>query len=169
MGRRAYSTDLRARVVAAVAAGCSRRAAADRFEVSPSSAIRIARQDWKCQPTAAGRQEPLAAGGPCALVVGAGCQGARFDTGGDGTAASRGSWSAHDGQLGRSILEATRIELQKKLCTPPSKSDPTWRERGNFGRPVRLGLMPSAWCSLTRPELQPRWFAPMGAAAAVGG
>lgn len=40
MGRRAYSTDLRARVVAAVAAGSSRRAAADRFEVSPSSAIR---------------------------------------------------------------------------------------------------------------------------------
>src|SRR6266540_2265305 len=40
MGRRAYSTDLRARVVSAVAAGCSRRGAADRFEVSASSAIR---------------------------------------------------------------------------------------------------------------------------------
>jgi len=40
MGRRAYSTDLRGRVVSAVAGGSSRRAAADRFEVSASSAIR---------------------------------------------------------------------------------------------------------------------------------
>jgi transposase len=40
MGRRPYSDDLRARVVAAVAAGCSRHAAAARFAVSASSAIR---------------------------------------------------------------------------------------------------------------------------------
>jgi transposase len=40
MGRRPYSDDLRARVVAAVADGCSRHAAADRFAVSASSAIR---------------------------------------------------------------------------------------------------------------------------------
>jgi transposase len=40
MGRRPYSDDLRARVVAAVADGCSRRAAGERFAVSASSAIR---------------------------------------------------------------------------------------------------------------------------------
>ena len=40
MGRRPYSDDLRTRVVTAVAGGCSRRAAADRFAVSASSAIR---------------------------------------------------------------------------------------------------------------------------------
>jgi transposase len=40
MGRRPYSDDLRARVVAAVAEGCSRRAAAERFEVSAPSAVR---------------------------------------------------------------------------------------------------------------------------------
>ena len=40
MGRRPYSDDLRERVVAAVGGGCSRRAAADRFAVSASSAIR---------------------------------------------------------------------------------------------------------------------------------
>src|SRR6266511_1962994 len=73
----------------------------------------IARKDWKCQPAAAGRQEPLAVGSPCALVVGARCQGARYDAGRDRAEASRGSWRAYDGQLGRSILEATRIELQK--------------------------------------------------------
>ena len=40
MGRRPYSDDLRERVVTAVAGGCSRRAAAERFAVSASSAIR---------------------------------------------------------------------------------------------------------------------------------
>lgn len=40
MGRRPYSNDLRARVVAAVSDGCSRRAAAARFTVSPASAVR---------------------------------------------------------------------------------------------------------------------------------
>jgi transposase len=40
MGRRAYSDDLRARVVAEVTMGCSRRAAAQRFKVSASTAIR---------------------------------------------------------------------------------------------------------------------------------
>lgn len=40
MGRRPYSEDIRVRVVAAVAEGCSRRAAAKRFAVSASSSIR---------------------------------------------------------------------------------------------------------------------------------
>ena len=40
MGRQLYSDDLRSRVVAAVAEGCSRRAAAKRFAVSASSSIR---------------------------------------------------------------------------------------------------------------------------------
>lgn len=40
MGRRAYSDDLRGLVIAEVAAGASRRSAAGRFKVSPSSAIR---------------------------------------------------------------------------------------------------------------------------------
>jgi transposase len=40
MGRGPYSDDLRTRVVAAVAEGCSRRAAGKRFAVSASSSIR---------------------------------------------------------------------------------------------------------------------------------
>jgi transposase len=40
MGHRAYSDDLRGRVVAEVAAGASRRSAARRFKVSASSAVR---------------------------------------------------------------------------------------------------------------------------------
>ena len=40
MGRAPYSDDLRTRVIAAVGGGCSRHAAAERFAVSASSAIR---------------------------------------------------------------------------------------------------------------------------------
>ena len=40
MGRAPYSDDLRERVITTVAGGCSRRAAAERFAVSASSAIR---------------------------------------------------------------------------------------------------------------------------------
>lgn len=40
MGRRAYSDDLRGLVIAEVASGASRRSAALRFKVSPSTAIR---------------------------------------------------------------------------------------------------------------------------------
>jgi transposase len=42
MGRKPYSTDLRSRVVAEIAAGTSRRQAARIYRVSPSSAIRWA-------------------------------------------------------------------------------------------------------------------------------
>ena len=42
MGQRPYSNDLRSRVVAEVAAGTSRREAARRYKVSPSSAKRWA-------------------------------------------------------------------------------------------------------------------------------
>jgi len=37
---KAYSGDLRVRVIAAVVAGASRREAGDRFEISPSSSVR---------------------------------------------------------------------------------------------------------------------------------
>lgn len=54
----AYSQDLRVRVIAAVEGGMSRRAAADHFAVSESSAIRWVRE-WK----ASGRAEARSRGG----------------------------------------------------------------------------------------------------------
>jgi transposase len=58
MGRRPYSDDLRARVVAAVAEGCSRRAAGKRFAVSASSSIR-----WVELHEETGSVSPLRRGG----------------------------------------------------------------------------------------------------------
>ena len=61
MGRRPYSDDLRARVVTAVAEGCSRRAAGKRFAVSASSSIRW----WSCTR----RREASAGGGVVARAA----------------------------------------------------------------------------------------------------
>jgi transposase len=60
-----YSLDLRKRVVAAVAAGSSREAAADRFQVSRSSVAR-----WVGRAAATGSPKALPMGGkkPFALV-----------------------------------------------------------------------------------------------------
>ena len=52
------SIDLRERVLAAVAGGMSRRAAAERFGVAPSTAIK-----WVAVWRASGRERPLTAGG----------------------------------------------------------------------------------------------------------
>jgi transposase len=64
MGRRPYSEDVRSLVVGEVAAGASRRAAARRFKVSASSAIRwVDRHDEtgrvSCEPRRARSRSPL--------------------------------------------------------------------------------------------------------------
>jgi transposase len=58
MGRKPYSTDLRSRVVAEVAAGSSRREAARIYRISPSSAIR-----WAGLQEETGSVEPRPRGG----------------------------------------------------------------------------------------------------------
>ena len=65
MGRAPYSADLRGLVVGEVAAGASRRAAARRFRVSPSSAIRWVERQARTGSVAAkrpsGSRSPLEA------------------------------------------------------------------------------------------------------------
>ena len=61
-----YSLDLRKRVVAAVSSGLSRRAAAERFEVSESTAIR-----WTRRMVETGSPAALAMGGKRPFVLAA--------------------------------------------------------------------------------------------------
>lgn len=77
MGRRAYSIDLRRRVVAQVEAGASRHEAAEHFDVSVSSAIRWAKlfdRTGSVQPRPRGGRprSPLAPHGPWLLALIAG-------------------------------------------------------------------------------------------------
>jgi transposase len=65
---KAYSGDMRQRVIAEVEGGASRREAAEDFEVSASTAIMLS-GDWPLRAQAAGRKH-LAAGEARALSVG---------------------------------------------------------------------------------------------------
>jgi transposase len=70
---KSYSGDLRERVIEAVEAGASRREAADRFEISPSSAIKWM-QCWRATASAmakprGGSRSPLEKHAPWLLAL----------------------------------------------------------------------------------------------------
>jgi Transposase len=82
---RGYSLDLRTRLVECVEAGASRHEAAERFEVSVSSAVRWM-QRWERRRQTKRRQH-VAVGSACGLASRTGRQASGFDSG--GTAALR--------------------------------------------------------------------------------
>jgi transposase len=66
---KSYSVDLRKRVIEAVEAGASRREAAERFEVDPSSAVRWLQRWTPDAHLRAAEQHGDADGGPGALTA----------------------------------------------------------------------------------------------------
>jgi transposase len=162
------SLDLRERVLDAVETGASRREAAERFEVSPSSAIKWM-QRWHetgsvaAKPTG-GSFSPLEkhAGWLLALISD------QPDLTLDEVVVSMrkrriaGSCSA----VWR-FYARHGISFKKKACAPRSKNDPTWPERAGAGCASKACLTRPDWCSSTRPQPQPIWcvqtpFRPMG-------
>jgi len=79
-----YSDDLRERVIEAVAAGASRREAAESFSLSASSAVRWL-QRWRDRKrqSKAERREHVAVGGARGMAVGPGSQATGSDLGRD--------------------------------------------------------------------------------------
>ena len=146
-----YSSDLRERVIEAVEVGASRREAAERFDVSVSSAIRWL-QSWRkdriCAPKPRG-------GSRSALEAYAEEILALVDEQPDWTldeliVAMRkrripGSRSA----LWR-FFTRHDITFKKKLCEPPSKTERTWPVRAGAGSESRACLIPPVLSSLTK-------------------
>src|SRR4029079_4141335 len=50
---------------------------------------------------------------------------------------------------GVELLRRGEHQLQKKPCTPPSRTGPTWREGAHSGRSTRIGLNRGACVSFT--------------------
>jgi hypothetical protein len=76
------------------------------------------------------------------------------DTAGDvGRAGSARHWH----QLRRVVVILGRRghHVQKKPCTPPSRTGPTSPAGGFGGSSTRVGLTPAAWSSSTRPGPRP--------------
>jgi hypothetical protein len=68
--------------------------------------------------------------------------------GGDG----RAGRARHPGELrgGVAVLRPRRGDVQKKACTPASKTGRTSRCGGCGGRSTKAGLIHGAWCSSTK-------------------
>jgi transposase len=127
--------DLRERVVRAVEAGASRRAAAAKFAVSPSFVIKLM-QRWRRHGTVqparlgghkrarlagqAGRVQALLAAEPDLTIAEL-----RSRLAAAGIAASRSA-------LGRFLI-ATGLTRKKRPSTPPSRTGPTSRPQGAPG------------------------------------
>ena len=159
MGR-AYSLDLRERVVAAVERdGLSRREAAERFGIGISSAIRWVervRRTGRAAPGQMGGYKPKAIAGEHrawllvrvkegdftirGLVVELAERGLKVDY--------RTMWN---------FVHAEKLSFKKKASSPASAIGLTLPADGGSGSSIRTVSRPSAWSSSTRPGPRPIW------------
>ena len=163
-----YSLDLRERVVASVEAGASRHEAAERFEVSVSSAIRWVQRLVRYGSAAAkpigGSTSPLEAHAAWLLKLIAKHPDLTLDEIVDamrrhGIAGSRSAvWR---------FFERHKITVKKSPYARRSKSGRTWHGRAGAGCASKVCLIRPGWYSSTRPPFRPTWRGCAGAANAV--
>jgi transposase len=160
---KAYSGDLRERVIEAVETGASRREAAERFEVSASSAIKWL-QRWHERRSAApklrgGSISPLEefASEILALVA------EQPDlTLVETVAALRKRRIKTSRSALWRFLDRHDITFKKKACKLPSGSAPMWRERADVGCESKACLIPPGWCLSTRRRSARTWCGSTG-------
>jgi transposase len=154
---RAYSRDLRDRVVASVTGGRTCRATTALFGVSVASVVKWS-QRFRATGSAAaywmgGHRPRILAGERDWLLTRLAekpdltLRAVVAELVGRGVPASYGAvWR---------LLKAEGITVKKKACSPPSRIAPTWPAGGSGGRSIRADLIPVAWCSSTRPGPRP--------------
>src|SRR6516162_8694491 len=139
---KAYSREMRERVIAEVESGASRREAAEEFAISASTAViwdKCFRQTGRCaaEPRG-GSSSPLEKHADFLLGL---------------------IEKQPDLTLDEVVLAMSKhkITFKKKACAQRSKSARTWRGRAGAGCENRACLIPPGWSSLTRPPPIPRW------------
>ena len=152
---RPYSQDLRDRVVASVAGGCSRRATAKIFSVSVATVVR-----WSQRFATTGSAAALAMGGrrPLRLAGRRDWLLARIAEKPDLTLrAIRAELAAEGIEVSYGVVWAffarDGITFKKRACTPANRIAPTSPAGASGGRNTRAGLRPNTWSLSTRPEL----------------
>lgn len=147
-----YSGDLRKRVIGAVAAGASRREAAELFDIDPSCAVR-----WVRCWTETGRCEAKPRGGSVSVLEGHAEDildliAERPDlTLQEGVAELRKRRIRTSKSALSRFFQRHNITLKKKFCGPANKSVQTWRGRAGAGYGSKSCLIRPAWCSSMRP------------------
>ena len=141
-----YSLDLRARVVAAVASGMSRRGAAERYQVSVSTAIR-----WVTRAEKTGSPGALPMGGkkPFTLAEHGEWIRARLAEKPDITGRELLA-ELHERKIDVSyygvwhFLDHAGLSFKKRRCTPVSRTVPMSRDAASSGDACRVRSMRSA-------------------------
>ena len=166
---RAYSSDLRIRVIRAVEGGFSARGAGRRLGIGESTATAWMGR-WRRTGSAAAKSQKGRSRSPLqphtdwllALI------GERADL---TLEEIRGLLGERGVRVGVSsvwrFFDRHGISFKKKPCTPPSGNAPTWRRRGWYGKTSGRSLIHVIWCFSTRPARRPTWLACAGAADAV--
>jgi transposase len=162
---RAYSHDLRQRVIAAVEGGASRREAAERFEISVSSAIRWLER-WTATGCAAaepqgGSRSPLEDHASWLLDLIAAQPDLTLE---EVVAAMHKRGIAGSRTAVWRFFERHEISFKKKFCTPASKRGLTWLGRVGGGSDNSIFSIPPPWYFSTRRRPPRTWFECAGAA-----
>ena len=167
---KAYSGDLRERVIEAVETGASRREAAERFEVSVSSAIKWL-QRWHEKRSAApkprgGSISPLEAFATAILALVAEQPDLTLV---ETVAALRKRRIKTSRSALWRFLDRHNITLKKKACKLPSGSAPMWRERADVGCESKACLIPLGWCLSMRRRSAQTWCGSTGGLPGASG
>src|SRR5688572_16711138 len=160
---RAYSTDLRERVLAAYGAGEGGQATvARRCRVGERTLSRWLRADRE-----EGRREPKVPARGRVPIGGAGAALAELVAEqSDATLAEYADRLAARAGIRRSLsavcraLKSLGLVRKKRRSGPPSRTAGTWSRRGRAGAPSWPGSTPAAWSSSTRPGSTPGWRGP---------
>src|SRR5215475_3842807 len=155
---KAYSEDMRARVIAEVESGASRRAAAEEFDVSASTAIiwvKCFRETGRCTAKPRGGSvSPLEKHADFLLGLIARRPDLTLDEA--VLAMHRHKIPGSRSAMWR-FFKHHNVTFKKKACTRRSRSARTWRERASAGCENRACLILPTWSSSTRLPPIPRW------------
>src|SRR6516162_4357697 len=144
---KAYSCDLRERVITAVETGASRREAAERFEVSVASAVKWL-QRWCEERTAA----PKPRGGSISPLEEFAAEILDLIAQQPAQATDQ-----NQPQLALAFSRPTQHHSQKKPCKQSNGSEQMWRERAASGYESKVCLILPGWCLSTRPPSARTW------------
>jgi transposase len=154
---KAYSAEIRMRVIARVEGGASRREAAEQLDISPSAAVKWVKCFHETGSCAAkprgGSTSPLEVNAPWLLTL----IEEQPDLTLDEVVSAMHKHGIRQSHCRVELLRAPQHQLQKKACAPGSRIARTWPghvDAGNDGKPC---LIPPDWCSSTRPRPIRKW------------
>jgi transposase len=155
---KAYSVDIRMRVIARVEGGASRRDAAEQLDISPSAAVqwvKCFRETGSCAAKPrGGSTSPLEAHAQWLLTL--------IEKQPDLTLDEVVSAMHKHGIAGSrtavwTFFKRHNISFKKKACVPRSRIARTWPGHVDAGSDGKPCLIRPDWCSSTRPRPTRKW------------